>query len=207
MINAAQLWTPSAPGSGTGPKSQAESWRRLQSPVQPFPDGHGAAITIVEGNPVHLSHNQEEVVVVESVDSPEPEVAPPASARKTAQTPSKKGSANLHKQVLLMNSHRKHGRSIDEQEEREVEESILIEDDSDEELEEDAGANPFIGKSSSHTEMEVPIKTEEPEVQLNVSKCFGYSWVVCSVSFIGAIVDCQVVPRVPGCHRQRPPFW
>ncbi|KIM25005.1 hypothetical protein M408DRAFT_26593 [Serendipita vermifera MAFF 305830] len=161
MINAAQLWTPSA--SGSGPKSQAESWRRLQSPVQPFPDGDGAAITVVEGDPVHLSHNQEEVIVVESVDSPEvpePEVAPPASTRKTASTPSKRGPANLHKQVLLMNSHRKHTKSLDELEEREVEESILVEDNSDDDLEEDADANPFI-------EREVPIKAEEPEINLD----------------------------------------
>ena len=175
MINAAQLWTPSASGSD-GPKSQAESWRRLQSPVQPFSDGEGAAITLVEGEPVHLSHNQEEVIVVESVDSPsppEPEPAPPSSTRKAPQTPSKRGPSNLHKQVLLMNSHRKHVKSIDELEEREVEESILIEDDSDEELEEDAAANPFIGKTS-RTQQDVPVKVEEPEVQLGVRNNYTY---------------------------------
>jgi siroheme synthase len=139
MINAAQLWTPSAP------KTQAESWGRLKSPVQPFPGEKGSEITLVEGDPVHFSHNQEEVIVVESVDSPtpsEPEIAPPASARKTQQTPSKRGPQNLHKQVLLMNSHRKHVKNIDELEEREVEESILVENNSDEELEKDAASNP-----------------------------------------------------------------
>jgi hypothetical protein len=167
MINAAQLWTPSEP------KTQAESLQRLKSPVQPFPGEKGTEITLVEGDPVHFSHNQEEVVVVESVDSPaptEPDVAPPTSARKPSQTPSKRGPPNLHKQVLLMNSHRKHVKNIDELEEREVEESILVDDNSDEELEEDASSNPFIGKTSSRTEKEVSVKVEEPEASLGVRK-------------------------------------
>jgi hypothetical protein len=167
MINAAQLWTPSEP------KTQAESLQRLKSPVQPFPGEKRTEITLVEGDPVHFSHNQEEVVVVESVDSPatsEPDVAPPTSARKPPQTPSKRGPPNLHKQVLLMNSHRKHVKNIDELEEREVEESILVDDNSDEDLEEDAASNPFIGKTSSRTEKEIVVKAEEPEASLGVRK-------------------------------------
>jgi len=167
MINAAQLWTPSAP------KTQAESWQRLKSPVQPFPGEVGTEITVVEGDPVHLSQNQEEVVVVESVESPllEPEAAPPASARKPPQTPGKRGQANLHRHVLLMNSHRKHTKSVDEQEEREVEESILVEENLEEGLEEDASPNPFIGNTSSRKGTEAPLKLEEPESRLDVRRC------------------------------------
>jgi hypothetical protein len=45
-----------------------------------------------------------------------------------------------------MNSHRKYIKHVDEQEEREVEASVILEEDSDEELEEDAASNPFLTK-------------------------------------------------------------
>jgi hypothetical protein len=90
-------------------------------------------------------------VVMENVDAPQsesvaPPTAPTASPTKVPQTPGRRGPPSLHRQVLLMNSHRKHVKHVDEQEEREVEASVMLEEDSDEELEEDAASNPFLTK-------------------------------------------------------------
>lgn len=146
MINSAQLWTP------TIPKTEAESMRMLKTPVKPYADGtdKDLYITLVEGDALHVARNQEEVVVVESVDTPDPVPEPMIvpTPRKASQTPGKQPRASLHRQVLLMNSHRKQVQ-LDEMEEQEVEASILAEEFSDEELEEDAASNPFLERDPS----------------------------------------------------------
>jgi hypothetical protein len=170
MVNAAQVWTPSVP-----PRSQEEGLQLLKAPIMPFPDqelngsGKRAAdtkIRVVEGEPIHMAHNQEEIVVMESVDAPSEPVVPPSpqvAQRGAPQTPGKRGGrASLHRQVLLMNSHRKHSAgNINEIEEKEVEASIIGEEDEedfDEELEEDAEHNPFMrtGPSAPRRESEAP---------------------------------------------------
>ncbi|PVG03976.1 hypothetical protein CPB86DRAFT_779087 [Serendipita vermifera] len=154
MVNSAQVWTPSVP-----PKSEEESLRLLKAPIVPFPDhelnrsGQKASdmkIRLVEGDPIHVAHNQEEIVVMENVDAPPEPVVPPSpqvAQRGAPQTPGKRGRASLHRQVLLLNSHRKHSTQLNELEEREVEASIIgeeEEDNFDDELEEDVEHNPFM---------------------------------------------------------------
>jgi hypothetical protein len=145
MINAAQVWTP------TAPRTQEESLKALRAPVSPFVGADdGVKVTLVEGNPLHFAQNEEEIVVMENVDNNATQlesVAPAqASPAKAPQTPGRRGPPSLHRQVLLMNSHRKHVKHVDEQEEREVEASVMLEEDSDEELEEDVASNPFLIK-------------------------------------------------------------
>ncbi|KAG8787996.1 hypothetical protein FRC19_010002 [Serendipita sp. 401] len=139
MVTSAQLWTPTAQSGDL-----ADRLRSLRSPVKPFHEKKDYQVTLVEGDPLHFAQSTEEVVVVERVEAKLDQEVP----KKPSQTPRKPRQSTLHKQVLLMNSHRKQAPEVDESdEEKEVEAFILSDEDSDEDLEEDAAANPFITKS------------------------------------------------------------
>lgn len=162
MVNSAQLWTPSA-----APVDLADSLRALKNPMVLFPEEGGKEVRIVEGETLNFVSNEQEVVVLESVDAPvaEKKELNPAStgSGSESKTPGKRRQSNLHRQVLLMNSRKKVDPGDEESEEREVEASIFPdEEDSDNELEEDAESNPFISRTkvrkSKREEEEVPDK-------------------------------------------------
>lgn len=163
MIDSAQLWTPSAPK----PKTQEESLAFLRTPVKPLGAEEDIRVTLVEGDPIHVAHSEDEVLVVETVDPPQTPILPSPSPQKMTQTPRKHGSQNLHRQVLLMNSHRK-ATSINEEEEREVEASVMIEEDSDEE-EEEGEPNPFITKE------DLSSSRQDTDKSLGSISAVGYS--------------------------------
>ena len=150
MVNSAQLWTPSA-----APVDLADSLRVLKNPMVLFPEEGGEEVRIVQGETLNFVRNEQEVVVLESVDAPlveekkdwNPASAAPAAAGSGSKTPGKRRHSSLHRQVLLMNSRKKVDAEDEEGEEREVAASIFPdEEDSDNELEEDDEDNPFISR-------------------------------------------------------------
>lgn len=109
MVNSAQVWTPN-------PRAKPEeNLEMLRSPVKAFEDQQ--PITMLEGEPVYVQDDGEDLIVVEKVDAPEPlQPKPPTSPRKP-QTPS------LHRAVLQRNAQRSL-QKLNEVEEREVEDSV-----------------------------------------------------------------------------------
>ena len=109
MINSAQVWTPN-------PRAEPEeNLALLRSPVKALEDQQ--PITMLEGEPVYIQDDGEDLIVVEKVDAlPEPSPMPLTSPRKP-QTPS------LHRAVLQRNAQRSL-QKLNSVEEHEVEESI-----------------------------------------------------------------------------------
>lgn len=109
MVNSAQVWSPN-------PRAKPEeNLAMLRSPVKALEDQE--PIVMLEGEPVFVQDDGEDLVVVEKVDAlPEPEPKPPMSPRKP-QTPS------LHRAVLQRNAQRSL-QKLNQVEEREVQESV-----------------------------------------------------------------------------------
>jgi hypothetical protein len=107
MVNSARVWTPN-------PRAKPEeNLAMLRSPVKVLEDQQ--PITMLEGEPVYVQDDGEDLVVVEKVDAlPGPSPGPLTSPRKP-QTPS------LHRAVLQRNAQRSL-QELNEVEEREVEE-------------------------------------------------------------------------------------
>jgi hypothetical protein len=110
MVNSAQVWTPN-------PRAKPEeNLAMLRSPVKALADQQ--PITMLEGEPVYVQDDGEELIVVEKVDAlPEPSPPKPPTSPRKPQTPS------LHRAVLQRNAQRSLQKSR-ETEEREVEESV-----------------------------------------------------------------------------------
>jgi hypothetical protein len=109
MVDSAQVWTPN-------PQARPEeNLAMLRSPVKALKDQE--PITMLEGEPLFVQDDGEDLIVVERVDAlPEPSPNPSTSPRKP-QTPS------LHRAVLQRNAQRSLMK-LAEVEEREVEESV-----------------------------------------------------------------------------------
>jgi hypothetical protein len=69
-----------------------------------------------------------------------------------------------------MSSRRKHVKHVNEQEEREAEASVMLEGNSDEELEDDAASNPF----PKGTETRLPSRTTK---EFRIYRVLGYGFV------------------------------
>lgn len=110
MVNSAQVWTPN-------PRAKPEeNLAMLRSPVKAFEDQQ--PITMLEGEPVYIQDDGEDLVVVEKVDAlPEPSPSKPLTSPRKPQTPT------LHRAVLQRNAQRSL-QKLDAVEEREVEEFI-----------------------------------------------------------------------------------
>jgi hypothetical protein len=110
MVNSAQVWTPN-------PSAKPEdNLAMLRSPVKAFEDQQ--PITMLEGEPVYIQDDGEDLVVVEKVDTlPEPSPPKPLTSPRKPQTPS------LHRAVLQRNVQRSM-QKLNAVEEREVEEFI-----------------------------------------------------------------------------------
>ena len=112
MINSAQVWTPN-------PNAKPEeNLAMLRSPVKALEDQQ--PITLLEGEPVYVQDDGEDLVVVEKVDAL-PEPSPP----KAPTSPRKPQTPSLHRAVLQRNAQRSL-RKLNEVEEREVEESVVL---------------------------------------------------------------------------------
>ena len=131
MVNSAQVWTPNPCAK------PEENLAMLRSPVKAFEDQQ--PITMLEGEPVYIQDDGEDLVVVEKVDLPEPSPPKPSTSPRKPQTPT------LHRAVLQRNAQRSL-QKLDAVEEREVEEFIApralsfdskIEEDDEEEPEEE----------------------------------------------------------------------
>jgi len=110
MVNSAQVWTPN-------PRAKPEeNLAMLRSPVKVLEDQQ--PITMLEGEPVYVQDDGEDLVVVEKVDAlPDPSPPKPLTSPRKPQTPS------LHRAVLQRNAQRSL-QKLNEVEEREVEESV-----------------------------------------------------------------------------------
>ena len=110
MVNSAQVWTPN-------PRAQPEeNLAKLRSPVKAFEDQQ--PITMLEGEPVYIQDDGEDLVVVEKIDAlPEPSPPKPLTSPRKPRTPT------LHRAVLQRNAQRSL-QKLNTVEEREVEEFI-----------------------------------------------------------------------------------
>jgi len=110
MIDSAQVWTPN-------PRAKPEeNLAMLRSPIKALEDQR--PITMLEGEPVYVQDDGEDLVVVEKVDA-FPEPSPP----KAPTSPRKPQTPSLHRAVLQRNAHRSL-QKLNEVEEREVEEFV-----------------------------------------------------------------------------------
>lgn len=124
----------------------------LKSPVKPFSgDNNEETVTMVEGEPLQVSQHEDEIVVVEQIDSPEVVPIPP-------QTPVRRTTPSLHRAVLLRNSHRK---MIDQAEEMEVQAVVTgLDEEDDESYEEDEEEEDSEGSQSEESSSDDTIEED-----------------------------------------------
>jgi hypothetical protein len=111
MVNSALVWTPNPCAK------PEENLAMLRSPVKALEDQQ--PITMLEGEPVYVQDDGEDLVVVEKVDAL-PEPSPP----KLSTSPRKPQTPSLHRAVLQRNAERSFFQNLNEVEEREVVESV-----------------------------------------------------------------------------------